>query len=51
MHEAFLLEAEIGALTDKPGEARIILNGLLADLSAPEWIRVFAEDLLQGLPQ
>jgi hypothetical protein len=51
MHEAFLLEAEIGALTDKPGEARVILNGLLADLSAAEWIRVIAEDLLQGLPQ
>ncbi|HUG33179.1 MAG TPA: serine/threonine-protein kinase [Anaerolineales bacterium] len=51
MHEAFLLEAEMGVLTDKPGEARVILNGLLADLSAPEWIRVFAEELLQGLPQ
>lgn len=51
MHEAFLLEAEISSLTDKPGEARIILNGLLADLSAPEWIRVFAEEILQGLPQ
>ena len=51
MHEAFLLEAEISGLTDKPGEARIIVNGLLADLSAPEWIRVFAEHISQGLPQ
>jgi predicted Ser/Thr protein kinase len=51
MHEAYLLEAEIGSLTDKPGEARLVLNGLLADLSAPEWIRVFAEEILQGLPQ
>ncbi len=50
MPEAFLLEAEIASLTDKPNEARIILNGLLADLSAPRWVRAFAEDLLQKLP-
>ena len=51
MSEAFLLEAEFSALTDRPNEARIIVNGLLADLSTPEWIRVFAEHILQGLPQ
>lgn len=50
MHEAFLLEAEFGSLTDKPNEARLILNGLIADLSAPQWIRTFAESLLQNLP-
>jgi serine/threonine-protein kinase len=51
MQEAFLLEAEFASLTDKPSEARLILNGLLADLSTPEWIRVFAEDIIKKLPQ
>jgi serine/threonine-protein kinase len=51
MPEAFLLEAEFGSLTDKPNQARIILNGLLADLNTPEWIRVFAEDIIKKLPQ
>ncbi|WKZ43172.1 MAG: protein kinase [Anaerolineales bacterium] len=50
MPEAFLLEAEIASLTDKPNEARIILNGLIADLSAPQWVRAFAEEILGKLP-
>ncbi|MFN8387489.1 MAG: protein kinase [Anaerolineales bacterium] len=50
MPEAFLLEAEIASLTDKPNEARIILNGLMADLSAPSWVRAFAEKIIQTLP-
>lgn len=50
MPEAFLLEAEIDSLTDKPNEARIILNGLMADLSAPAWVRAFAEKIMQTLP-
>jgi len=51
MYEAFLLEAEFDSLTDKPNEARLIASGLIADLSAPTWIRVFAEELLKQLPQ
>ena len=51
MPEAFLLEAEFDSLTDKPNEARLIANGLIADLSAPTWIRAFAEEILKGLPQ
>jgi hypothetical protein len=50
MPEGFLLEAEFASLTDKPNEARIILNGLLADLSAPPWVRAFAEEIMQTLP-
>ena len=48
--EAFLLTAEFASLTDKPNEARIILNGLIADLSAPRWVRTFAEELIKKLP-
>jgi len=51
MPEAFLLEAEFDSLTDKPNEARIVINGLLADLSTPGWIRVFAEEIIRKLPQ
>lgn len=51
MPEGFLLEAEFSSLTDKPNEARLIANGLLADLSAPAWIRAFAEEIIQKLPQ
>lgn len=51
MPEAFLLESEFNSLTDKPNEARLIANGLIADLSAPTWIRAFAEEILKGLPQ
>ncbi|MEW6086423.1 MAG: serine/threonine-protein kinase [Chloroflexota bacterium] len=50
MAEAFLLTAEFASLTDKPSEARIILNGLTADLSAPPWVREFAEELIKKLP-
>jgi len=50
MPEGFLLEAEFASLTDKPNEARIILNGLIADLSAPTWVRAFAEKIMQTLP-
>lgn len=51
MPEAFLLEAEFSSLTDKPNEARLIANGLTADLSAPAWIRAFAEGIIQKLPK
>ncbi len=51
MPEAFLLEAEFASLTDKPNEARLIANGLIADLSVSPWIRAFAEELLNKLPQ
>jgi tetratricopeptide (TPR) repeat protein len=50
MPEAFLLEAEFHSQTDKPNEARLILNGLIADLASPAWVRAFAENLLKKLP-
>lgn len=50
MTEAYLLTAEFASLTDKPNEARVILNGLIADLSAPRWVRAFAEELIKKLP-
>ncbi len=50
MDEAYLLTAEFASITGKPDEARLIANGLVADLSAPPWVRAFAEELLQNLP-
>ena len=50
MPEGFLLEAEFASVTGKPEEARLIANGLVADLSAAQWIRAFAEDILSKLP-
>ena len=50
MYEAHLLEAEFDSLTDKPDEARLIAEGLVADLAIPQWIRVFAEEIMKGLP-
>ena len=50
MHEALLLEAEFDATEGRPEEARIVLSALTADLSVPEWIRRFAEELFAKLP-
>jgi hypothetical protein len=48
--EAFLLEAEMNSVTGENEKARLIANGLLADLSAPEWVRAFAEEIIKKLP-
>lgn len=50
MPEAYLLTAEFASVTGKPDEARLIANGLVADLSAPPWVRAFAEELIKKLP-
>ncbi len=50
MPEAFLLEAEMNSVTGENEKARLIANGLLADLSAPDWVRAFAEEIIKKLP-
>ncbi|HMS00225.1 MAG TPA: protein kinase [Anaerolineales bacterium] len=49
MPEAFLLEAEMNSVTGENEKARLIANGLLADLSAPDWVRAFAEEIIKKL--
>ena len=49
MPEAFLLEAEMNSVTGENEKARLIENGLLADLSAPDWVRAFAEEIIKKL--
>ncbi len=50
MPEAFLLDAEMSSVTSEGEKARLIANGLLADLSAPPWVRTFAEEIIKELP-
>ena len=50
MSEAFLLEAEFDSVTGKNVEAKLIANGLRADLAVPDWIRSFAEEIIKKLP-
>ncbi|MCC6300987.1 MAG: protein kinase [Anaerolineales bacterium] len=50
MPEAYLLTGEFSVVTGKAEEARLILNGLTADLSAPSWVRAFAQELIGKLP-
>lgn len=50
MPEVFLLEAEMNSVTGENEKARLIANGLLADLNAPEWVRAFAEEIIKKLP-
>ncbi len=47
--EAFLLEAEIEMKVGSLVNARTILISLSSDLSAPEWIRIMAEDFLKSI--
>ncbi len=49
MHEAFLWEGELNALDGKPERARVLLNSLISDKSVPEWIRIFAEQIIKRL--
>jgi tRNA A-37 threonylcarbamoyl transferase component Bud32 len=48
--EASLLEAEYAVNEKRYEEANLILQPLVADLGAPEWIRVMAQDLLNRIP-
>jgi hypothetical protein len=50
MQEASLLEAEFNSMDGKPERARILLNSLASDKSVPEWIRIFAEQIMKRLP-
>jgi tRNA A-37 threonylcarbamoyl transferase component Bud32 len=50
MYEAFLLEAEFDATEGKPEQARLLAGSLTSDLSVPEWIRIYAEELMKRLP-
>ncbi len=50
MHEAILLEAEIDSLDGKPDLAGKLAASLSSDKSVPEWIRVFAEQIMKRLP-
>ena len=50
MYEAFLLEAEFDATEGKPEQARLLAGSLTSDLSVPEWIRIYAEEIMKRLP-
>jgi serine/threonine protein kinase len=50
MYEAFLLEAEFDATEGKPEQARLLASSLTSDLSVPEWIRIYAEEIMKRLP-
>ena len=48
--EAALLEGEFAALEHKPDQAKPILTRLVEDTgSTPEWIRLFAKQILDGM--
>lgn len=51
MNEAFLLEAEYYAAEGEPAKARLITRSLTSDLSIPQWIRIYAEEIQKRLPQ
>jgi tRNA A-37 threonylcarbamoyl transferase component Bud32 len=48
--EATLLEAEYAVIENRTGEAKLLLQPLVADLDAPEWIRIMAEEFLNRIP-
>jgi serine/threonine protein kinase len=50
MHEATLLEAEFYSFDGKPERARILLLGLQELDSVPDWIQIFAEEIIKRLP-
>lgn len=49
MHEAMLLEAEINSLDGRPEQARKVADLLASNRSVPEWIRIFAEEIMKRL--
>jgi tetratricopeptide (TPR) repeat protein len=50
MYEAFLLEAEYDAAEGEPSKAGLLVRSLTSDLSIPQWIRIYAEEIQKKLP-
>ena len=50
MYEAFLLEAEYFAATGEEAKAGLLTQSLTSDLSVPQWIRIYAEEIRKRLP-
>jgi len=50
MNEAFLLEAEYYAAEGEPSKAGLLVRSLTSDLSVPQWIRIYAEEIQKRLP-
>lgn len=50
LREAFLLEGELAARQGNTDKAKLVLSPLVNDTaSTPEWIRIFAQQILDGL--
>jgi serine/threonine protein kinase len=50
MQEASLLQAEIDAKAGKTFEAKQLLQVLVGDLNAADWVRAYAQDYLNKIP-
>jgi hypothetical protein len=50
MPEATLLEGEMGVIEERYEAAKLLLQPLMADLNAPEWVRVMAEVFFLQIP-
>ena len=50
MHEAILLEVEFNSMDGKPELARKLAISLTSDKSVPEWIKIFAEEIIKRNP-
>ena len=50
MYEAFLLEAEFFSAEGEPAKAGLLVRSLTSDLSVPQWIRIYAEEIQKRLP-
>jgi serine/threonine protein kinase len=50
MHEVTLLEAEFNAMDNKSERARILLRSLSSDKSVPDWIRIYADEIMKRNP-
>lgn len=50
MHEVILLEAEFDSYDGKPEQMKTLLKPLLSDKSVPEWIRIYAEQIMKRYP-
>ena len=50
MPEASLLQAEMDAKNGKTFEARQLLQILIGDLNAADWVRAYAQDYLNKIP-
>ena len=50
MYETTLLEGEMNVIEERDEAARLQLQSLMADLNAPEWVRIMAEVLFLQIP-